>query len=222
MTELNDLLKRNKRKLVGIRKGIQANADEMPEGPERRAYIKAELERWERELSRTKAAFAADLKSKPRDLWPLVWQLNNKGVKKAFDRAERMADMRNYCWDKTRSREGTINLADKVKKGCAYIEVEVKSGKDKGKIKRRELVLFEADPEKDAKDLGMSVSTYRQYLKAMDEAGIIRKVGRIGSQGHNVYAIGYWTEHGRQPFVTNTKEWKQKLADFKVWPTKEK
>jgi hypothetical protein len=99
-------------------------------------------------------------------------------------------------------------------------------GKRLGKHKeKREYVLFIPDQIDMENSLNLSRSSIQKYMKAFCDSGILKKLGKSGPRGKNIYAVGFWSVYGeegekggtrRNYFLKNTKEVRESLKKFMV------
>jgi hypothetical protein len=73
--------------------------------------------------------------------------------------------------------------------------------------------------------LNLSRSSIQKYMKAFCDSGILKKLGKFGPRGKNIYAVGFWSVYGeegegggtrRNYFLKNTKEVRESLKKFMV------
>jgi len=160
-----------------------------------RAYIKTEFKR-ELSIKSTRAL--------PK------WITNNQSIMRAIDKT-RFDDVWLHIQKHTMPLQKSRVLA---------------KGKRLGKHKeKQEYVLFSPDQIDMENSLNLSKSSVQKYLKAFCETGILKKLGKFGDRGKNIYAVGFWSVYGeegekggtrRNYFLKNTKEVREALKKFKV------
>ena len=104
-------------------------------------------------------------------------------------------------------------------------QTTIKSGSNKGKADEKYYVLFVPDYEDMAAKLKMRTKNIRKYFKKFCEIGIMIDMGKMGSRGNKIYAVGSWLffinedkkEQGRRKFfLKDSSEMRKKLAAFKL------
>jgi hypothetical protein len=157
--------------------------------------------------------------------WPTKWMLRDKRLMKNLDRYPCFFPVLRYLINHSYKQfTDSQELADKV--GFGKHKHILKSGDQKGEEKEYHYVLVQVDKERLINSLGkdriqISKSYIQKYIKAFDDIGILKKLGKHGSHGNNLYAIGYWRTYKgnsmkREWFLSETKEFKERLRNFNL------
>jgi hypothetical protein len=126
--------------------------------------------------------------------------------------------------DKTRFKDVWVHIQKHTMplQRSRVLAKEKRLGKHKEK---REYVLFIPDKIDMKNSLNLSESSIQKYLKAFCDSGILKKLGKSGARGKNIYAVGFWSVYGEEGegggtrknyFLKNTKEVRESLKKFMV------
>ena len=177
--------------------------------------------------------YEAELKYSKENIYPREWMRRDKRIMQTLEHYPLLLDLLNYIFNLTRYIKGDeqkimIALNDKVI-GDKYS----KNGKD------REFSSFITDQEfydKLMKKFGKKHSTIEKYLKALTDAEIIFKAGRVNVEikmkgkemvvkekrgGTTLYVDGYFAPAPgnrlvKHPFLIESKSYKKALRTFNI------
>jgi hypothetical protein len=152
------------------------------------------------------------------------WMYSNKGIREMMNKKKLFIPILNYVKNhylkQNDSREVQNNYGIKD-----YIHVFEK-GKRAGEEIKADYVIVQLNYEEmidsiSSEGYQISIPSVRKYLKAFCDIGILKNLGKRGSNGQNIYASGWWLHYGssdkrRVFFLKETNNFKTKLREFEL------
>ncbi|MHC4270255.1 MAG: hypothetical protein ACYSTS_17585 [Planctomycetota bacterium] len=151
----------------------------------------------------------------------LKWIKKNVAIRNNLQekKHEHLLPIVDYMSSHTLSYKESCFLGDKIRAGVH------KTTTKKGEYEERIYILIKIDKENIGIKLGISPSLVYKYVKEMERVGIIKKLGRDGSRGKVLYAMGTfqifedpkedWTPKPRRLWFLN-KETRGMLVEFNI------